>query len=256
MVSEDFKVWDGVYASFAEAPDSGPGFASPTWQERSVRYARDAMARLAQGEPLEYSMRQRNAILSFTVAMLLSRTPRPRVIDLGGGLGAGYLVTSGVVGSKITQVDYLIAEVDVICRVGRDLYAGRAGPKFTEGLPDSGDFDIVHACSVMQYIEDWRGMVRRLAGYGAAYLSIGDAFIGDFPAYVTLQNDYESRTRHWFFNAAEFIGEVEACGYELVLRAPCDVKVLGAYGALPMGHFPPALQIRHTANLLFTKSRA
>jgi putative methyltransferase (TIGR04325 family) len=255
MVSENFKVWEGVYASFAEAPESGSGFTDRTWQERSVRYARDALERLAKGDPLEYSMRQRNAVLSFTAAMMLSHAPRLRTLDLGGGLGAGYLVTAGIVGAKIAQVDYLIAEVDVICRIGRDLYAGRPGPKFTEGLPESGDFDIVHACSVMQYIEDWRGMVRRLAGYGAAYLSFGDAFVGDFPTYVTLQNDYESRTRHWFFNAAEFIGEVQSCGYELVLRAPCDVKILGAYGALPMGHFPSELQIPHTANLLFMKSR-
>jgi putative methyltransferase (TIGR04325 family) len=255
MVSENFKVWEGVYASFAEAPGSGLGFTSPTWQERSVRYARDAIAKLAAGEMLEYSMRHRNAVLSFTAAMLLSRQSELRILDFGGGLGAGYLITSGVVGRKIAQVDYLIAEVDVICRIGRDLYADRPGPKFFDGLPDAGIFDIVHACSVMQYIEDWRAVVQRLASYDAAYLSFGDTFIGNFPTYVTLQNDYESRTRHWFFNASEFIGEVESQGYELVLRAPCDVKVLGAYGPLPMPHFPPALQIPHTANLLFAKSR-
>ena len=122
---------------------------------------------------------------------------------------------------------------------------------FDSELPGAAPFDIVHAASVIQYIEDWRSLIARLAAYGARYLSLADIFIGEFATYVTLQNYYGSRIRHWFINTDEFIGAVELTGYKLVLRSDCDAKVLDRYGPLPMDNFPEALRISNTSNLLF-----
>ena len=254
MTSDNFKVWEGIYASFNEAPTVGPGFAGSTWGERSIEAARDAAAKLAAGETIDYSLRQRNQLLPIVVAMLVTQQSHVSVLDFGGGLGAGFTVLANAVGNHIACVDYRIVEVESICRTGRALYAAGTGPTFNSEIPSAGTFDVVHTSSVIQYIEDWRGLLRRLARLGAPYLSFGDVFIGGIPTYVTLQNYYESQIRHWFINAAEFIGEVERQGYELALRTACDVKVLDAYGPLPMINFPPALRIPHTSHLLFGKA--
>ncbi len=256
MQEKKFNIWEGVYASFAEAPAVGPGYEGVTWRERSLRSARDAVAKLALGETLDYSLRQRNAIMPVVVAMLLSRQQRVTVLDFGGGLGTAFPVLASAVGDDIGRVDYRIVEVETICSAGRELFGGGTGPRFEPELPNSGTFDVVQAASSLQYIEDWRGALGQLVGYRAQYLVLGDLLIGGFPSYATLQNYYESRIRSWFLNAKEFIGEVERHGYKLALRAECDTRILGVDGPLPMENFPPHLRVARTSHLLFAMAPA
>lgn len=250
----DFKIWEGVYASFAAAPAVGPGFDGEIWRERSLLSVRDALARLAAGESLDYSLRQRNAIMPSVVATLLSRQAGVSLLDFGGGLGTAFVALSSALGGNIARVDYRVVEVETICRAGRDLFATGARPSFEPELPSGETFDVVQASSSMQYIEDWRGVLRRLAEYRAEYLVFGDLLIGDFASYVTLQNYYGSRIRSWFLNAKDFIDEVKLQGYQLALRSPCDTRILGAVGPLPMDNFPPQLRVERTSHLLFTKT--
>ncbi len=257
MIPDGFKVFEGVYATFGDAPAVGMGFAGPIWCERSLQAARSEANKLSKGETLDYGLRQRNAILPVIAAMLLSRQPSIKILDFGGGLGTAFMVLAKALGENVARVDYRVVEVDSICSAGRELFAQRPGPTFEPGLPDAGDFDIVTASSVLQYVEDWRGVVRRLAGYGAGYLVLGDIFIGDFASFVTMQNYYDSRIKHWFLNAAEFIGgEIERQGQHRSVLPPAvrDNSILGIHGPLPMSNFPVPLQIPYATHLLFSKA--
>jgi putative methyltransferase (TIGR04325 family) len=254
-VDRNFNVWDGVYRSFAEAPAVGPGFDGAVAHERGVAAAYDIRASLDAGKPLDYSLRQRNALLPVVVAAVLTQQDKARVLDFGGGLGSGYLVLLKTVPQTHASVEYNVVEVEGICRAGAQLFAGGKGPVFLPALPDGIDYDLVHTASAMQYIEDWRTVVARLAGYGAPFMVFADAFVGPFASFVTLQNYYGSRIRHWFLNADEFIDEVCRHGYELAARLDCDARILGTYGPLPMQNFPPKLQLPHSSNLLFRSKR-
>ena len=249
---KDFNVWEGVYRSFSEAPAEGPGFDGGVWRDRSLQAAREILAAVGSDEPLDYALRQRNAVLPGLVATALDRKSSIRILDLGGGLGTGFMLLMKTVPSAVQRVDYTVVESEGICRAGRELFEGEATPDFLPDLPHSGTFDIIHAASVMQYIKDWKGVVASLARFGATYLSFGDVFLGSFGTFVTMQNYYGSRIPHWFFNAEEFIREVERHNYNLALRSICDAKVLGVYGPLPMENFPPELRLKHTTHLLFT----
>ncbi len=249
----DFNVWEGVFSSFAEAPAVGQGFDGPIWRDRSVTAARDTAAQARARRPLDYALRQRNALLPALVAALLATQERVNILDFGGGPGTSYLLLAQTMPDAVGRIDYTIVDVDSICAAGRELFNGKTGPTFCNGLPDTARFDIVHAASVLQYIEDWRSLVARLAGYNARFLSLADMFIGDFKTYVTLQNYYGSKIRHWFFNADEFIDAVQGKGYALALRSHCDAKILDRYGPLPMQNFPPALRLVNTSNLLFCR---
>jgi putative methyltransferase (TIGR04325 family) len=249
----DFRVWEGVFPSFDAAPSVGPGFDGREAQTRGLHAARDAASQLAANEPLDYSLRQRNALLPTVVAMLLAGRNRIGVLDFGGGFGTGYMVLASAGGALTNRVEYQVVEVDGVCRLGRELFAGKQGPTFQSSLPDHGSFDVVHTASALQYIADWRSVVARLAGYGALYLVFADCFVGRFPSYVTLQNYYGSHIRHWFLNFQEFSDEVGRHGYTLALRLDCDARILGQYGPLPMDNFPQDLRLTHSAHLLFRK---
>jgi putative methyltransferase (TIGR04325 family) len=245
-LDSNFNVWEGVYGCFAEAPAAGPGFDGPIWRDRSIQAAHEDVARAKAQRVLDYSVRQRNAILPTLTAAMLSEQARVNILDFGGGAGTGYIVLAKAMPDTIDRIDYTVVEVENICQAGRELFAAKSGPTFRTEPPGSRHFDIVHAASVIE----------QLADYGARFLSLADIFIGEFKPYVTLQNYYSSRIRHWFFNASEFIGEVETNGYKLVLRAECDARILGRYGPLPMENFPPALRIANTSNLLFYREIA
>lgn len=255
-VDRDFKVWDSVYASFEEAPPVGPGFDGQVAQQRGLQAARDALARIASGQPLDYSLRQRNALLPPVVAMVLAEHSRVRVLDFGGGLGTGYMVLAKALGGLKDGIDYRVIEVEGICRLGSELFAGKKGPRFESSLPADGPFDLVFTASTLQYLGDWKSAVARLAGYGAPNLVFADAFIGRFTSYVTLQNYYGSRIRHWFLNSETFVAEVERHGYALALRSECDARILDSYGPLPMDNFPEELRLAYTSNLLFRRNAA
>jgi putative methyltransferase (TIGR04325 family) len=252
----NFRVWEGVYGSFAEAPAAGPGFDGPLWRDRSIAAARETLAQAEAGNAIDYALRQRNALLPSLTATLLTEQERVDILDFGGGLGTGYMVLIRTMPEAVARVDYTVVDVESIAAVGREIFFGRNAPTFQSMLPAGKRFDIVHGASVLQYIEDWRGMLTQLAGYGGRFLSLADIFAGDFKTYVSTQHYYASRIPHWFFDASEFVAAVEQTGYRLALRAECDAKVLGQYGPLQMDNFPAELRIAHTSNFLFYRRSA
>lgn len=252
-VDSNFHIWEGIYTSFDEAPAEGRGFEGELWSDRNMQAAREAAECLAREAPLEYSLRQRNAVMPIVVAHMLGERKRVSVLDFGGGLGTGYLVLSGAVQDAIDRIDYCIVEVEGICRAAEDLYSRKPCPTFNNELPATGRFDVVHTASTIQYIDHWRAVVSRLASYDAEYLIFADAFIGAFESFVTLQNYYGSRIRHWFLNFDEFVSEVERHGYALAARSTCDARILGNYGPLPMDNFPEDNRLQHSSHLLFRK---
>src|ERR1700730_15286646 len=110
--SREFNVWEGIYSSFAEAGAAGPGFDGGIWRERSVQAAREYLAQIKRGEPLDYSLSQRNALLPVVTAMLLTRQNRVRILDFGGGPGCGLMVLMSALGSARSQIDYHVVDVE------------------------------------------------------------------------------------------------------------------------------------------------
>lgn len=232
-VGPDVNVWDRIDGSFADAPKSGRGFAGPIWRDRSLQAARDAIAALEAGAPLDYSLRRRNAVLPIAAATMLNAQENVRILDFGGDLGGGYLVLRQAVPEAVDRIDYTIFEVESICEAGRTLFGTPRGLTFRAVLQDGPGFDLVHAASVLQYVERWQDVIAHFASLRPALLSLADIFAGPFQPFVTLQTYYGSRIPHWFFNEAAFVDEVERHGDRLLLRMPCNAQVLGQHGRCP-----------------------
>jgi putative methyltransferase (TIGR04325 family) len=250
--ARDFDVWEGVYATFQEAPKRGLGFDDELWRSRSSAAAREAHARFVEGRELDYSMGQRNSVLATLAGATLARQPRLRVLDFGGGPGFGFLVLQAAIPDAARRVDYSVVEVEGVCREGAALFEGRPAPTFHTSIPTSGEFDVVFTASTLQYVDDWRALCRRLAAFRARYLVFSDVFAGPFTSYVTLQHYYDSTIPHWLLNEEEFVSEITAAGYSLQLRRPCNVQVLGAYGALPMENLPSERRLTNASHFMFS----
>ncbi|MFZ2080495.1 MAG: hypothetical protein WAV38_28375 [Xanthobacteraceae bacterium] len=131
------------------------------------------------------------------------------------------------------------------------MFDGRQRPTFQSELPGAARFDIVRASSVIQYIDDWRSLLARLARYNARFLSLTDIFVGDFESFVTLQNYYGSKIRHWFLNIREFIAEVERNSYKLAAASRLRRQDSRSLRSVADGEFPSSLRLSNTSSFLF-----
>jgi putative methyltransferase (TIGR04325 family) len=256
QANNEFKIWEGVYASFSEArvDAAGPGFDGEIWRSRSLDSARACLAALKAGTRIPPLHTQRSTMLPPVAAMMLGERERLAVLDLGGGLGIGYMTLLESVPAAAHRIDYTIVEVSGICDTGRELFARDFGSiRFVTSPPEGARYDLVHCSSMLQYVEDWRGFLRSLGAMQAPYLLLSDIFAGDNPGFVSLQNYYGSRIEHWFLNYDELLAVLKDTGYELKMKTYVTARRLGVDEKLPMAHFPPSHRVDQTLHLLLKR---
>lgn len=245
-----FVIWEGVYPSFREVPAGGAGFSSAEWSGKSAARLRELRAPEAAAVPqaVAYS----STLLHAVAALALAEKPRLKVLDFGGGLGLTYASFLKAAGDP-QGLEYHVVENPEVCAEARREFAGDARVTFHDSLPELKGADIVHAQSSLQYVEDWKGMLRRLAGYGARRMILTDVPAGEFPTYASGQNYYGSRIPCWFFNAAEFIAVLESAGYRVILRTRFLGSYLGEWQDHPMDNFPADKRVGRSCNFLLER---
>ncbi len=253
-MAEKLNIWDGIYASFRDAATAvtGPGFGGDIYRTRALNAAHECIAALSTGRPIPSFHKQRNTLLPPVVAMLLQdRQPR-RILDLGGGFGVGYMTLVESIPRHAGAIEYTVVEIPEVCAVGRGLFSGNA-VTYLDSLPTHGEFDLVHSASALQYIEDWQQVLKSMSDYGAEYILLSDVFAGSIPTFVSLQNYYGSRIRHWFLNLDELLGVFSSLGYQLVMRSFVNSLRLGIMDVLPMDNFPASHRLEQTLHLLLRR---
>ena len=248
-----FTIWEGSYPSFREVPAGGAGFSSRDWSVKSLARLRELRAPEAAAVPqaVAYS----STLLHAVVALALAEKPRLTVLDFGGGLGLTYASLLKAAGDP-AGLEYHVVENSEVCAQARREFAGDARVSFHESLPDLKGVDILHAQSSLQYIEDWKGMIGRLAAYGARRMILTDVPAGAFATYASAQNYYGSRIPCWFFNAAEFVAALEGSGYRTILRTRFLGPYLGAWQDHPMDNFPADKRVGRSCSLLLERRAA
>jgi putative methyltransferase (TIGR04325 family) len=238
------KVWEGVYARFDEVPAAGPGFDGPVWTERS----RAAVATL-RNAPRTFD----EGFLAGVVARRLGATGAATVLDFGGGLGTGYVRLRGCLAGP-AGLHVAVVEREAVCREGAALFDGDPHVRFHSDLPADLRPDVVHLGSSLQYVDDWRGLIARLAGYRASEIAFTDLTAGDIESFVTAQRYFASTIPVRFFRLAEVVETLAAAGYRLAGHTLFLATVAARTGPLPLDDFPAAHRLPHTCNLLFVRS--
>ena len=123
-----------------------------------------------------------------------------RILDYGGGLGHLYLIARTAL-PGITM-DYHCKEMPALACEGR-----RLNPEVIWHIDDSclgQEHDLVILSSVLQYVEDWKSLLRQACAATRAYLYIADTPVGqNSPTFVAIQNLNGTSFPFHQFNAAE-----------------------------------------------------
>jgi len=253
-LKENFYIWEGIYGSFNDAgmDGLGPGFGGDVYCDRSLNVAKECLAALNAGKPIPPFHKQRSTLLPPVVAMMNNRRTPLRILDFGGGLGIGYMALAESIPCLVQLIDYTIIEVPEVCDVGRKLFSNGA-VTYLDKLPSQGEFDLVHSASALQYIENWQDALKSLSDYGAQYMLLSDVFAGSIPTFVTLQNYYGSRIRHWFLSLEELLEVFSSLGYRQIMKSFVNSRRLGVEDTLPMNNFPESHRLEQSLHLLLQR---
>lgn len=190
-----------------------------------------------------------NTIVSY--AYVLARTAHGavgvQILDWGGGIGHYYVVSRVV----LPEVDvfYHCRDVPLLCEHGRTLFP--EARFYVDDTCFQRSYDLVLASSSLQYCEEWRPLLQKLASAATRSLYLARVpIVFDSPSFVVLQRaygyGYQTEYLGWVFNRDELLDAARAVGMTLEREFVFSREPLHVTGAEKPVHergflFHPAL---------------
>jgi putative methyltransferase (TIGR04325 family) len=163
-----------------------------------------------------------NMLVTFAYVLALAADGRDRVsvLDWGGGFGH-YQVLARSVLPRLTP-DWHVQETPAVAARGREL-----NPEVTFHDDESaldGRYDLVVASSSIQYAEDWRALLERLARSAERHLYVARVPIAlQAPSFVVIQrpyvHGYDTEYLGWVLNRDELLAAAPPLVREFLLDA-------------------------------------
>lgn len=244
-------IWEGIYNHYRDVPSEGAGFDSEEWISRTRQLTVSAMESLDHpSSGIPYDIPSYHSLFSLTVALLRQQRERLRVLDFGGGMGmafANLLRSLGEVPNP--PIDYLVIDNERSCEGGAGLFNQRHTIQFSSTLPSNlGQVDLILLSGVLQFVEDYKSLLDKLAALKPSYWLFTFVPAGDLPTFASGQKNVPGSTIPvWFFSLDELLEIMRSLGYELIFKAAMERK-------FDMSNFPPTHQLPQQCNLLFHRN--
>lgn len=244
-------IWEGIYSQYRDVPAKGAGFDSEEWISATRQSTVSALESLcSQANCIPYDIAAYHSLFSLTVALLRKDRERLRVLDFGGGMGMAFVnLLRGLGEPPNPPIDYLVIDNERSCQEGALLFSQMGSIQFSSTLPhDLADVDIILLSSVLQFVEDYKSTLERLAALNAPNWLFTFVPTGDIPTFASGQKNVPGSTIPvWFFNLGELLEIMRSLGYQLIFKAPLERK-------FDMDNFPPTHRLPQQCNLLFHRN--
>jgi len=245
-------IWEGIYKDFDELESEGRGFESSTWIEHSFEKAKKMRELSRDSRESMEDISFNGSPLYVLASIMYAQNNRLSVLDFGGGMGFGYIVMEAVI-PESDNLDFDIVEGANNCKGGKKLFFDDKRVNFFEQLPEDKRYDILHIGSSLQYIHQWKDLLKALCSYEAKYFAFTDLPSGENERYASLQNYYDSKIPHWFFNTKEVIGVMNTFGYKIIYNSHFQANILQRFNHYPQDNFDESSRIFYSKMLLFVK---
>jgi putative methyltransferase (TIGR04325 family) len=192
---------------------------------------------VAHETPTDAPMRRddpisQNIVLAYGHALATAATGRSKlsVLDWGGATGHYYELGRRL---SAVELEWHIRELAAVCAVGAELEPEVQFHDSDECL--ERDYDLVLASGSLQYVEDWRELLGKLAAVAKPWLFINRIpAVETVPRYPALQRaqayGYETEYVGWVFHRGELVEAAADFGMELV-REYALVEPIAVAGA-------------------------
>lgn len=229
--------YSGVYASFEDVAEVGGGHEDDEWARTCEQYSRWAIAKNESGF-IPAAVSNETALLP----LLISVSRATRILDFGGAMGFSYIAAKYGAMRGIDR--YVIVEHPKVCALGRELFKDNVRVEFFERIPQE-QFDVVLIGSSLQYISDYKGLLRTLTDLKPRWFLVTKLPAGENVTFVSAQvNLPGKRLASWLFNARELVSDMDSLNYKLIFRSAND-------GPVNQEKLEPKYRLGQFGNLLF-----
>lgn len=228
------EIWRGVYTRFEDVPASGAGFGATDWIDGLAH----ELELIRRGEWSEQWVVEHEVLL-----LLVRGRASVHIVDFGGAFGATLEYLRRV--EPALRIRYDIVEIAPVVERGPAL---QPAATFSRSLEQS-HADLVFVKSALQYVADYRSIIRALFALGAQHV-LFEKFSGvDCATYATAQVNMDgSSVPCWFVSTAEVVELAAEAGYDVTLRR----RLLREYD---QSNFAPEQRMGQARTLLFEKRR-
>jgi putative methyltransferase (TIGR04325 family) len=244
------SIWEGVYAHYRDVPAKGAPFDSASWADSIRPAAAGSTAAGRHGAEWASGMGD-HALLAALGAVIAGKAGTLTVLDYGGGAGEGFARLAAGIVAHPGSMCYHVVETPVVCETARRFWGDDQRIQFHTTLPlGVTQVDIVYLSSVLQYIEDYDGLIARLCDYRPQYFLFAKLSAGQFPTYASAQINVSGAViPYWFINGGELIDRMRQAGYQLLLKTALEREY-------DQSNFPNQYRLGRACNLLFARSLA
>ena len=161
-----------------------------------------------------------NILMSYGYVLAMAARNRSSlsILDWGCGLGHYYVISKALLPDL--ALDYYGKDLPMMCSAARE--AVPEGTFFDdEAVCFRREYDLVMASTSLQYSENWKQTLRKLAGTTRQYMYVTNIPIIDRQdSFVVVQRPcrygYKTEYLSWFLNRDEFLRHAESLGMILV----------------------------------------
>jgi putative methyltransferase (TIGR04325 family) len=154
-----------------------------------------------------------NITFGYVLALVTRQKSKFSLLDYGGSLGHYYQIGTSLVPD--IELDYHCKEFPGIAATG-----SRLNPHITWYTDDScllRSYDMVMISSSLQYMENWREFLSKIATVTVDYLYLTRINVqSSGPEFVTIQNAYNTQMLVLMFNREDLLQVVHDCGFSLM----------------------------------------
>lgn len=231
------RTYSGVYARFEDVAEIGHGHEDDEWAKTCAQYSRWAIAKNESGFiPAAVSG------LAALLPLVVSVSRATRILDFGGATGFSYIAAKYGAMHGIDR--YVIVEYPKVNALGRELFKDDLRVEFVERIPQE-QFDLVLIGGALQYVSDYKGLLRTLTDLKPRWVLITRLPAGENVTFVSAQvNLPGKRFASWIFNTRELVSDMESLNYKLIFRSAND-------GAINQGKLESKYRVEQFGNLLF-----
>ena len=187
--------------------------------------------------PSERNYSVHNTFMCYAYALALTARKRDSLslLDWGGGLGFYYLLSKALLPG--VEIDYHCKELPLLCEEGRRLFPNATFYDDEECFKRSYDLALVSGS--LQYVEDWRGTIARLASVSRSYLYVTRLpIVLHAPSFVVVQrpSGYNTEYLCWSLNRKEFLDHLLTLKLDLLREFLIDDRPT-VYNAPEQGEY-------------------
>lgn len=249
-MNEEFNIWEGTYESFFDVPVCGNGFESDKWINDTYNKTVESYDDIKNNKRYDVKF---NISPLYITSSIISSDETLKILDFGGGMGISFIELISVLPDN-KNISFTVIEGKGVCEKASIIYENDNRIRFCTQLPTNELYDVIHISSSLQYVENWKGLLKELSKYDAKYFIFNDLPAGDIEkTYATIQNYYDSKIPYWFFQLDDVIEEMNINGYKLSFQANYKHNILGKFEYFPQDNFENKLQIGYSKNLIFRR---